>query len=125
MDQGLRNAAHPGNVDALYALIQEDSDVFRHIDQMEFVDTPLHIAAAAGHTEFAMEMMNLKPSFARKLNQRGFGPIHLALQNEQTETVVDLLSIDKNLIRVKGREGYTPLHYVARDGNVDILSLIS
>ena len=38
---------------------------------MEFVDSPLHIAAATGHRDFAMEMMNLKPSFARKLNQSG------------------------------------------------------
>ncbi|XP_022764292.1 ankyrin repeat-containing protein BDA1-like [Durio zibethinus] len=123
MDEGLREAAQSGSIYALYALIQDNADVLRCIDQMEFVDTPLHIAAVAGHTDFAMEMMNLKPSFARKLNQGGFSPIHLALQNEQTEMVVDLLSIDKDLVRVKGKEGYTALHYVAREGNVPLLSL--
>ena len=123
MNEGLWRAAQSGNIHALYALIQDDADVFRRIDQMEFVDTPLHIAAAAGHSDFAMEMMNLKPSFARKLNQRGFSPIHLALQNQQTDMVIDLLSVDKDLARVKGREGYTPLHYVAREENVhDLLS---
>ncbi|XP_017984857.1 PREDICTED: receptor-interacting serine/threonine-protein kinase 4-like [Theobroma cacao] len=83
MDERLRRAAQSGNIDALYDLIQDDADVLRRIDEMQFVDTPLHIAAAAGHTEFAMELMNLKPSFARKLNQCGFSPLHLALQNKQ------------------------------------------
>ncbi|XVF31030.1 hypothetical protein REPUB_Repub16aG0110300 [Reevesia pubescens] len=122
MDESLRRAAQSGNIDVLYALIQDNAEVFMRIDQMQFVDTPLHIAAAAGHTDFSMEIMNLNPSFAKKLNQSGFSPIHRALQNEQTETVVDLLSIDKDLVRVKGREGYTPLHYVAREGNVYLLS---
>ncbi|XVE69099.1 hypothetical protein DITRI_Ditri09bG0123300 [Diplodiscus trichospermus] len=122
MNQRLRSAAQSGNIDALYAVIKDDSDVFRRIDQMEFVDTPLHTAAAAGHTDFAMEMMNLKPSFARKLNQDGFSPIHLALQNQHKEMVLDLLSADKDVVRVKGREGYTPLHYVACEGNIPLLS---
>ncbi|EOY18338.1 Ankyrin repeat-containing protein [Theobroma cacao] len=122
MDESLRSAALSGNIDALYALIEEDADVLRRIDEMEFVDTPLHIAAAAGHTEFARELMNLKPSFARKLNQSGSSPLHLALQNKQEKMVDDLLSIDKNLVRVKGREGYTPLHHAAREGNDSLLT---
>ncbi|WRX11732.1 Ankyrin repeat - like 1, partial [Theobroma cacao] len=69
-----------------------------------------------------MELMNLKPSFARKLNQRGFSPIYLALQEKQEKMVDDLLSIDKDLVRVKGREGYTPLHHAVREGNVLLLS---
>ncbi|XVF82288.1 hypothetical protein PTKIN_Ptkin16aG0034100 [Pterospermum kingtungense] len=122
MDERLRRAAQSGDIDALYALIKDDGYVFERFDQMGFVDTPLHVAAAAGHTDFAMEIMNLKPSFARKLNQEGFSPIHLALERGHTDMVVDLLSIDKDLARVKGREGYTPLHYVAKEGNVHLLS---
>ncbi|XVE69091.1 hypothetical protein DITRI_Ditri09bG0122400 [Diplodiscus trichospermus] len=122
MDERLRRAAQSGNIDDLYAVIKDDADVFSRIDQVRFVDTPLHIAAAAGHTDFAMEIMNLQPSFARKLNQDGFSPIHLALQNQQSELVVDLLSVDKDVVRLKGREGYTPLHYVAREGNAPLLS---
>ena len=66
--------------------------------------------------------MNLKPSFARKLNQFGFSPLHLALQNEQIQLVLRLVSIDKvDLDRVKGKEGITPLHFVTRQGNLDLL----
>ncbi|XP_017972568.1 PREDICTED: ankyrin repeat, PH and SEC7 domain containing protein secG [Theobroma cacao] len=122
MITGCRGAALAGNIEALYTSIQEDGDVLKRIDEVEFVDTPLHIAAAAGHTDFVMEMMNLKPSFAKKLNQRGFSSLHLALQNGHKETVLRLLEINKDLVRVKGKEGYTPLHYVTREGNLDLLA---
>ncbi|XP_022761157.1 ankyrin repeat-containing protein BDA1-like [Durio zibethinus] len=108
----LRGAAQAGNIDELYALIREDANVLEDIDQKPFFDTPLHIAAAAGHADFAIEIMNLKPSLALKLNPDGFSPIHLALQNGQKETILDLLGIDKDLLRVKGKGGKTPLHYV-------------
>ncbi|KAF2315123.1 hypothetical protein GH714_038198 [Hevea brasiliensis] len=81
-DQQLINASQMGDVDTLYALIQKDSYVLEHIDKLPFANSPLHFAASAGCTEFAMEIMKLMPSFAWKLNQDGFSPIHLALQNE-------------------------------------------
>ncbi|XVE52735.1 hypothetical protein DITRI_Ditri02bG0147000 [Diplodiscus trichospermus] len=86
----LRGAAQAGNIDELYAIIRENAYILESIDQIPFIDTPLHIAAAAGHTDFAMEIMNLKPSLALKLNSDGFSPIHLALQNGQKEMVLDL-----------------------------------
>ncbi|XVF75399.1 hypothetical protein PTKIN_Ptkin13bG0185100 [Pterospermum kingtungense] len=85
----MRGAAQAGNIDELYALIREDAYILDGIDQIPFFDTPLHRAAAAGHTDFAMEIMNLKPSLALKLNSDGFSPIHLTLQNGQKETVLD------------------------------------
>ncbi|PPR89350.1 hypothetical protein GOBAR_AA31331 [Gossypium barbadense] len=117
MDKGLKRAAESGNIDALYALIRDDGNVFKHIDEMEFIDTPLHIAAVSGKNALAMEMMNLKPSFARELNQDWFSPIHLALLNQQTEMVIDFLSVDKDLIRFKGKGGFTVLHQAALDEN--------
>ncbi|ESR55697.1 hypothetical protein CICLE_v10020289mg [Citrus x clementina] len=74
-----------------------------------------------GHVNFALEIMRLKPSFARKQNQYGFSPLHLALQKKDTQMVRRLIDVDRNLVRVQGREGVTPLHYVAEKGNVDIL----
>ncbi|XVF83504.1 hypothetical protein PTKIN_Ptkin16aG0493800 [Pterospermum kingtungense] len=121
MDPRLREASRAGNIDALYALIQEDPYLLQHIDQVPFFDTPLHIAASAGKLSFAVEIMNLKPSFARKLNQFGFSPLHLALQNNHIQLVLRLVSIDKDLVRVKGKEGITPLHFVTRQGNLDVL----
>jgi ankyrin repeat protein len=68
-----------------------------------------------------MEIMRLKPSFARKLNQDGFTPIHLALQNFETRVVLRLLDADKDLVCIHGREGRTPLHYAAQIGHLDLL----
>jgi ankyrin repeat protein len=133
MDQSLRDAAQQGSIDALYELIQGDPNVLDRIDAIPFVETPLHTAAFAGHTWFAMEIMKLKPSFARKLNQDGFTPMHLALQKHhslenyhrlqrnQTLLVHRLLDDDKDLVRVRGKEGVTPLHYVAKIGNLPLL----
>ena len=83
------------------------------IDQLPFVDTPLHIAASAGHIPMAMELMRLMPSFAWKPNTDGFSPIHLDLLNGQTQMVLRLLKVDGDLVHVQGREGMTPLHYAA------------
>ncbi|KAL4290528.1 hypothetical protein GQ457_14G026140 [Hibiscus cannabinus] len=121
MDENLRTAARKGNVSDLYTLIQRNGNVLSRLDEVEFIDTPLHIAAEEGCIRFAMEMVNLKPSFARKLNHRGLSPIHLALEKGHTETVLRLMEIDKELVRVKGKNGETPLHYISKVGNRDDL----
>ncbi|MFQ6624764.1 hypothetical protein Gotur_003900, partial [Gossypium turneri] len=95
--------------------------VAERIDDVPFLHTPVHVAACAGHIEFMMEMIKLKPSLARKLNQVGFSPMHLAPQNDRTQAVLRLLRFDEGLVRVKGREDLTPLHNVVQTGNVDLL----
>jgi ankyrin repeat protein len=91
MDQSLRDAAQEGSIDALHSLVQGDPYILDTIDKIPFVETPLHIAASAGHTQFAMEIMRLKPSLARKLNRDSFSPMHIALQNNQTQHLFELL----------------------------------
>ncbi|XP_050284394.1 ankyrin repeat-containing protein BDA1-like [Quercus robur] len=116
MDERMKQFAENGDINAFYQLIREDVKLLEHIDELPFVDTPLHIAASTGRIPFALEMMGLKPSFARKLNQNGFSPIHLALQNGHIELVRRLLQIDGDLVQVKGRERLTPLHYIVQSG---------
>ncbi|XP_052490874.1 ankyrin repeat-containing protein BDA1 [Gossypium raimondii] len=121
MNDSLREAAATGNIDAFYALIQKDPYMLERIDHIPFIDTPLHIAATEGQIKLAMEMMNLKPSFARKLSQDGFSPMHLAFRNGHTKLLLRLLKTDKDLARVKGREGMTPFHCAATMGNSNLL----
>ncbi|XVF83530.1 hypothetical protein PTKIN_Ptkin16aG0496300 [Pterospermum kingtungense] len=124
MDERLRRAAREGNVNDLYALIKRDGNVLRRIDEVEFIDSPLHIAADAGCIDFAMEIMSLKPSFARKLNHDGLSPIHLALEKGHKELVLNLLENAKDLVRVKGKKGETPLHCViTREENPQLLPI--
>ncbi|KAF5944338.1 hypothetical protein HYC85_018415 [Camellia sinensis] len=123
MDPDLRGTARAGNINDLYAIIQSKPDI---LDKELFVETPLHVAASPGETNFALEILRLKPSFRRKR----LSPLHLALQNKHSDTVRRLVKFDSKLIRVKGREGLTPLHFVAKtddqlsfaDQKVDLLS---
>ncbi|GMI88155.1 hypothetical protein HRI_002484800 [Hibiscus trionum] len=119
MDENLSAAARTGNVGYLYRLIRLDGNALRRFDDVEFVDTPLHIAAEAGCIGFAMEIMNLKPSFARKLNQDGLSPMHLAVKKGHVEMALRFVEMDKDLVRVKGKSGKTPLHLISKVGNRD------
>ena len=124
----LNEVAQYGNIEAFYRLIiRGDVKILEDISQLPFVDTPLHIAASAGcpqHIHFAMEMMRLKPSFARKLNPNGYSPIHLAVQAGHIEMVLRLLQVDGDLVRVKGKEGRTPMHDAAAKETAQHLILL-
>ncbi|KAJ9173315.1 hypothetical protein P3X46_016466 [Hevea brasiliensis] len=117
----LKKAAKNGRVDVLYKLLAQDPHLLEHLDSMLIVDTPLHVAARAGKTHFAMEVASLKPSLAWKLNEDGVSPMHLALRNGHVETARGLATVDCKLIRVKGKERITPLHLVAEIGDIDLL----
>ncbi|GMQ04637.1 hypothetical protein CsSME_00049987 [Camellia sinensis var. sinensis] len=146
--QRLMEAAETGNISLLYGCIQDYPKILDSIDEIPFVDTPLHIAASAGHAHFTLEMMRLMPSFGKKLNPQGLTPLDLALQSREglrpsdpalpkmeelspkdldlrnriTSTISRLINFDKELIRVKGRESFTPLHFVAKKGDIDLLA---
>ncbi len=47
-----------GNIDAFYILIRDDVKLLEQIDELPFVDTPLHIAASIGHISFALYSSN-------------------------------------------------------------------
>ncbi|XP_010492391.1 PREDICTED: protein ACCELERATED CELL DEATH 6-like [Camelina sativa] len=123
MDQrSLEAAAKSGNIELLYELIHEDPYVLDKIDDVPFVNTPLHVAAVAGKTEFAMEIINLKPSFARKLNADGLTPLHLAVDNGHFWLVLEIVKADPSLVRVKGRHGMTPLLVAVNRKKIDLVS---
>ncbi|XP_028069517.1 ankyrin repeat-containing protein BDA1-like [Camellia sinensis] len=63
MDERSIGAAQTGDVEALYNLIQQDPFVLDKIDQVPFVDTPLHVAISANLTHFTNKIATLKPSF--------------------------------------------------------------
>ncbi|XP_028069522.1 ankyrin repeat-containing protein BDA1-like [Camellia sinensis] len=141
-------ATEAGDISLLYGCIQDYPKFLDSIDEIPFVNTPLHIAASAGHAHFALEMMRLMPSFGKKVNPQGLTPLDLALQSREglrpsdptlqkmkelspedlylpnmiTLIISRLINFDKELIRVKGRESFTPLHYVAKKGDIDLLA---
>ncbi|XP_058747570.1 ankyrin repeat-containing protein BDA1-like [Vicia villosa] len=138
LDQ-VMGSAYFNRIGVVYTVIKEDPSILENIDKNQFVETPLHIAALMGHLEYAIEIMNLKPSFATKLNLEGYTPIHFAMlhntdvvreripasllrDNSQMELVSYLVGINKDLVRVKAREGLTPLHLASKLGEVELLA---
>ncbi|GKU97870.1 hypothetical protein SLEP1_g10948 [Rubroshorea leprosula] len=117
----LMKAAQAGDIDTLYTALDQDPNPLQQIDMKPLVETPLHIAASAGHIEFALEILRLKPSFAYKVNKNGFSPTHVALQHGQKKMALRLTNAHGDLVRVKGRAGITPLHYVAEKGDIHLL----
>ncbi|KAL7183339.1 hypothetical protein ACSBR1_041926 [Camellia fascicularis] len=124
IDERLIDATQNGDVEAFYNLIQQDPFVLDKIDQVSFVDTPLHVAISANQTHFAKEIASLRPSFVVKLNQYGYSPIHLASMVGQTDIVKELITIDPKLRLLKGREKTTPLHCTAMAGHTDVINLL-
>ncbi|KAJ0104628.1 hypothetical protein Patl1_19406 [Pistacia atlantica] len=113
MEERLQNSAAEGDVEALFSILKEDPLVLERIDQIPFGTTPLHTAAAEGNFHFAKEMVNLKPSFARKRDQLGRSPLHLALEGRHQKLVTWFIKIDRELVHVKAKGLVTPLHYAA------------
>ncbi|XP_021297627.1 ankyrin repeat-containing protein BDA1-like [Herrania umbratica] len=122
MDNFLIEASEEEKINTLYELFKNDAGFLKRINETMFEDTPLHLAASDGETCFAVEVMNLMPSFARKLNKDGLSPMHLALLKGHSELVLLLLRADRDLVRVKGRGGMTPLHYATHNGSIDLLA---
>ncbi|XP_048622988.1 ankyrin repeat-containing protein BDA1-like [Brassica napus] len=67
-------------------------------------------------------MLNLKASFATKLNTSGYSPLHLAVQKDHRDFITWLLGIDPELSRVKGREGITPFHLIVVRGDANLVA---
>ncbi|KAG7537932.1 Ankyrin repeat [Arabidopsis suecica] len=122
MEQKLLLVTNSGSVHDLYSLIRAEPNILHNLDVLPFIHTPLHAASSAGKIDLAMELMILKPSFAKKLNADGFSPLHLAVENQQDKLARELAKFDPSLVRIRGRGGMTPLHLVARNGDVELLT---
>ncbi|KAJ8559662.1 hypothetical protein K7X08_003720 [Anisodus acutangulus] len=86
MEEEVKRAARAGDIDPLYRVIEREPLILKEIDEKEFVETPLHTAAYAGCTNFAIEMLSPKPSLRRKLNPGEYSPLDLALCNGHRDT---------------------------------------
>ncbi|EOY24185.1 Ankyrin repeat family protein [Theobroma cacao] len=126
MDDRLIEASQQGDIDVLYELIRVDAHVLRRIDEIMFVDTPLHIAASSGHASFVMEMMTLMPSFAQKLNKSGLSPMHLAMLNGNLEVChEDALKWKVKIPNRKDDQGKTVLDIAASHNQLEFIKLLS
>ncbi|CAA3000200.1 ankyrin repeat-containing BDA1-like [Olea europaea subsp. europaea] len=114
-------AASQGNVDTLKKLVQEDPIILDRVIVNSFSDTPVHIAAILGHSDFVMEILRRRPEFARELNLCQSSPLHLASAKGYIEVVRVLLSANPLMCLVRDRNGLTPLHLAAIKGRIEVV----
>ncbi|KAL5795438.1 hypothetical protein ACOSQ2_000258 [Xanthoceras sorbifolium] len=65
-----------------------------HIVALASSGNPLHVASAYGHTDFAREVLRLRPDFAKELNGDGFSPMHMASANGHLDFLLCYFIID-------------------------------
>ncbi|RWR80874.1 ankyrin repeat-containing protein NPR4-like protein [Cinnamomum micranthum f. kanehirae] len=122
MEGKLHEAAITGDALELDRLIKEDPDILSGAAAEE---TPLHIAAQLGHTEFVAMIGILKPEFAHAKNSEGQCPLHLASAKGHVETAAKLLEINSDVCFVHDRDGRTPLHIAAMKGRIQVLEKLA
>ncbi|XP_022732330.1 ankyrin repeat-containing protein At5g02620-like [Durio zibethinus] len=86
--------------------------------------TSLHVAASAGHTDVAMEILKARPDFSWKKDMCGCTPLHLACSKGHLEITRLLLRLDADLSSLQDNEGRTPLHWAVIKGRVNIIDEI-
>ncbi|XP_021768048.1 ankyrin repeat-containing protein BDA1-like [Chenopodium quinoa] len=126
MDKRLVQVCQAGNIEAFYALLDDEPHILNFIDDVLFTRTPLHLAVLARKPYFAREITSLRPSFITKIDRFGCSPIHLAAETGQVEMVRNLLEklapTKKELS--KGKENRTPLHVAVISGKVEVVKFL-
>ncbi|MBA0725714.1 hypothetical protein Golax_022278, partial [Gossypium laxum] len=85
--------AHSGNIDDLYELFRQDPYLLEQIDEVPFIDTPLHIAAAAGQVDFAVtadlvaKLLTTCPQCITDVTVSGKTVFHIAAERSKLEAL--------------------------------------
>ncbi|KAG6389265.1 hypothetical protein SASPL_150730 [Salvia splendens] len=79
-------------------MIHNHTNKLKEMEEMKVAHTPLHIAAEAGNTKVALELLSLMPSLGRKLDERGFSPLHLAREKNHLDTARSMAGFDNQLL---------------------------
>ena len=103
-------------IEAVRELVGRGADVKRRTDDDE---TPLHLAAAAGHVEVIRELVARGADVDRRA-RNDVTPLHLAAAAGHAEAIRELVARRANLDR-RARGGVTALHLAAAAGHVDAI----
>ncbi|XVE70860.1 hypothetical protein DITRI_Ditri10aG0104600 [Diplodiscus trichospermus] len=121
LESNLYEAAEEGSVAILLELIQHDRLILDRALVNYTSETPLHVAAMLGHTDFVKEIIHRKPEFTRGSDSEVSSALHLASAKGYVEIVKALLSVDPDMCLAYDREQRNPLHIAAMKGKVDVL----
>ncbi|KAK8597590.1 hypothetical protein V6N13_094993 [Hibiscus sabdariffa] len=121
LESKLYEAAEEGNVTVLLELIRQDRLLLDRVLVNYAVETPLHVAAMLGHTDFVREIVQRKPEFIKQVDSKGSSPLHSASAKGYVEVVRALLDVDPDMCLSVDGEERNPLHLAAMKGQVEVL----
>ncbi|GAB4842599.1 hypothetical protein Ancab_012575 [Ancistrocladus abbreviatus] len=123
MQRDLHEAAIAGDVHTLNALIQKDPLILDRITYLTFSDqTPLHIAAVIGHSDFAASILTHSPGLASESDSLGRTPLHAAAIEGRVGVARELLRVNSDACLVRDKEGNIPLHLAVMEGRIEVAS---
>ncbi|SCA63655.1 hypothetical protein SCG7086_AY_00170 [Chlamydiales bacterium SCGC AG-110-P3] len=113
---------------------EQEIDVVRHLVGLEKIkknprnknkETPLHNAAALGHSDLVSELVENGANAGASDNTKQT-PLHVAMLSDEDPTALAKIIIEGNpsLIREVDEKGNTPLHLAAQKGHEDMVSYI-
>lgn len=121
----LLRAALKGDWVAAKAVLDENPDFYRaHITEEEA--TALHIAAAAGHTNFVKELSEgmERSDFVDLKTNYGYTALHSAAQSGNVRIAKHLFTINDALPLIDDYSGDKPLNVAAYAGNTAMVSYL-
>ncbi|EYU19006.1 hypothetical protein MIMGU_mgv1a022409mg [Erythranthe guttata] len=115
-----------GSISSLQKMLNQDPLVLDRFSVNSFSDTPLHVAAMLGHTDFVKEIVSIKPELVNELNSHKSSPLHLASSKGHVGVVKAILSsVDSRTICLaRDRNGLNPLHLAALKGRIEVLQIL-
>ncbi|KAI7985244.1 Ankyrin repeat-containing protein BDA1 [Camellia lanceoleosa] len=123
----LYEASLSGSVADLENLVAEDPLILDRASLTCFDQTPLHIAAWRGHSDFTRALLSRKPGLATERNSDRRLPLHLASAEGHHEIVQQLLDANDDVCQDddEDEDGRTPLHLAAMKGRVEVIKRLT
>ncbi|KAL2940109.1 Ankyrin repeat-containing protein BDA1 [Bienertia sinuspersici] len=119
----LYDAALKGDIPSLHSLIRDDPFILEK--SSHFKQSPLHVAAKLGHSEFVSEILSLKPELAEELEQsKKWSPLHVASAKGHLEIVNALVQVNPNMCFTRDQDGWNPVHVAAVNGRVTVIEVL-
>lgn len=112
-----------GDVEAVKAMLDANPELIDYCDTG--ANTPLHLAARAGHDSVVDILMPLAKKYGCRINAQnedGNTPLHEAVSHGHSDAVAAISKAADHCI--KNKKGNWPLHDAARCGHMDAVQLL-